>query len=98
MDCTGDKLDAMTEVMLKMMGVFAEMERNIISERVKSGMANAKEKGAKIGRPVVTADKIPSVLLKYYSMYKNGEINVSELSRLCGMSRTTIYKYIVLLE
>lgn len=97
-DCTGDTLDAMTEGMLKMMGVFAEMERNIISERVKSGMANAKEKGAKIGRPVTTADKIPSVFMKYYPKYRSGEMNVSELSRLCGMSRTTIYKYIALLE
>lgn len=97
-DCTGDKLDAMTEGMLKMMGVFAEMERNIISERVKSGMANAKEKGAKIGRPVTTADKIPSVFMKYYPKYRSKEMNVSELSRLCGMSRTTIYKYIALLE
>lgn len=78
-DCTGDKLDAMTEVMLKMMGVFAEMEWNIISERVKSGMANAKEKGAKIGRTVTTADKIPSVFTKYYPKYRSGEMNVSEI-------------------
>ena len=62
-DCTNDKLDAMTEGMLKMMGVFAEMERNIISERVKSGMANAREKGSKIGRPQTTADKIPCVFM-----------------------------------
>lgn len=34
-DCTNE-LDSMTEGMLKMMGVFAELERNIISERVRS--------------------------------------------------------------
>lgn len=97
-DCTNDKLDAMTEGMLKMMGVFAEMERNIISERVKSGMANAREKGSKIGRPETTADKIPSVFMKYYPKYRKGEMNVTELSRLCKMSRTTVYKYIELLR
>ncbi len=97
-DCTNDKLDAMTEGMLKMMGVFAEMERNIISERVKSGMANAREKGSKIGRPETTADKIPSVFMKYYPKYRKGEMNVTELSRLCKMSRTTVYKYIELLK
>ena len=97
-DCTNDKLDAMTEGMLKMMGVFAEMERNIISERVKSGMANAREKGSKIGRPETTADKIPSVFMKYYPKYLKGEMNVTELSRLCKMSRTTVYKYIELLK
>ena len=97
-DCTNDKLDAMTEGMLKMMGAFAEMERNIISERVKSGMANAREKGSKIGRPETTADKIPSVFMKYYPKYRKGEMNVTELSRLCKMSRTTVYKYIELLK
>ena len=93
-DCTSDKLDAMTLGMLQMMGVFSELERNIISERVKSGMVNAKEKGAKIGRPVVTADSIPNVFMKHYKMYKDGKINVSDLARLCNMSRTTVYKYI----
>ena len=34
-DCTKE-LDPMTEGMLKMMGVFSELERNIISQRVKS--------------------------------------------------------------
>lgn len=97
-DCTNDKLDAMTEGMLKMMGVFAEMERNIISERVKSGMANAREKGSQIGRPETTADKIPSVFMKYYPKYRKGEMNITELSRLCKMSRTTVYKYIELLK
>lgn len=97
-NCTNDKLDAMTEGMLKMMGVFAEMERNIISERVKSGMANAREKGSKIGRPETTADKIPSMFMKYYPKYRKGEMNVTELSRLCKMSRTTVYKYIELLK
>lgn len=43
-----------------MMGVFAEFERGMIQERVKSGMARAKERGTKsgnpIGRPVVSSD------------------------------------------
>jgi DNA invertase Pin-like site-specific DNA recombinase len=34
----------MTEGMLKMMGVFSELERNMISQRVKSGLKNAKAK------------------------------------------------------
>ena len=43
-DCTRE-LDPMTEGMLKMMGVFSELERNMISQRVKSGLKNAKAKG-----------------------------------------------------
>lgn len=95
-DCRGE-LDPMTEGMLKMMGVFAELERNMIRERVKSGMANAKDKGAILGRPKITSEDIPNIFMKYYPMYKDGSMNVSEIAKLCGMSRTTIYKYLSLL-
>lgn len=95
-DCRGE-LDAMTEGMLKMMGVFAELERNMIRERVKSGIANARDKGAVLGRPKITSEDIPNIFMKYYPMYKDGSMNVSEIAKLCGMSRTTIYKYLSLL-
>lgn len=92
-DCTTE-LDPMTEGMLKMMGVFSELERNITSQRVKSGMQNAKEKGKIIGRPKTTADNIPAVFYKHYPKYKSGSLNKMELSRLCSLSYPTIYKYI----
>ncbi len=96
-DCSRE-LDPMTEGMLKMMGVFSEMERNIISQRVKSGMDNAKAKGKSIGRPAVTADNIPGIFYKHYRKYKNGEINKKEFSRLCDLSYPTIYKYLSIVE
>ena len=96
-DCSRE-LDPMTEGMLKMMGVFSEMERNIISQRVKSGMDNAKAKGKAIGRPVITADSIPGIFYKHYPKYKNGEINKKEFSRLCDLSYPTIYKYLKIIE
>ena len=97
-DCTKGELDPMTNAFLQMSGVFAELERNMISQRVKSGMANAKAKGKRIGRPKTTNEDIPTVFLKHYPKYKNKQINVTEFSKLCSMSRTTIYKYIKLVE
>lgn len=38
--------------MFQMLGVFAEFERAMIQERVRAGMARAKEKGTKSGRPI----------------------------------------------
>lgn len=96
-DCTKE-LDPMTEGMLKMMGVFAELERNMISQRVKSGMENARSKGKTIGRPVTTRDNIPNIFYRYYPMYQNGEINKKEFSRLCSLSYPTIYKYLKIVE
>jgi len=96
-DCTKE-LDPMTEGMLKMMGVFAELERNMISQRVKSGMANAAAEGKAIGRPVTTADTIPNRFYRLYPKYQRGEINKMELSRLSNLSYPTIYKYLKIME
>lgn len=96
-DCS-KALDPMTEGMLKMMGVFSEIEKNIIRQRVKSGMQNAKAKGKRIGRPAVTADSIPNIFYRYYPKYKKKEINKKEFSRLCGLSYPTIYKYLTIVE
>lgn len=96
-DCTKE-LDPIAEGMLKMMGVFSELERNMISQRVKSGMQNAKAKGKKIGRPSVTSDDIPAIFYRHYPKYKKGEINKKEFSRLCNLSYPTIYKYLNIVE
>lgn len=97
-DCSTGKLDPMTEGMLKMMGVFAEMERNIISERVKSGMKNAIANGKIVGRPLTTIENLPSNFLKYYSKYREGQINQIEFAKLCGLSRQSISKYIKIIK
>ena len=43
--------------MFQIMGVFAELERALIQERVKAGMARAKVQGKHVGRPRTTGDK-----------------------------------------
>ena len=45
-----------------MMGVFAEFERSMISERVKAGLARAKSNGKQLGRPKVSTDQEASIL------------------------------------
>ena len=97
-DCSNGQIDPMTNAFIQMSGVFAELELRIIRSRVKSGMANAKAKGARIGRPQATADDIPAVFLRHYPAYRNKQLNVSELARVCDLSRTTVYKYLNLLE
>ena len=80
------------------MGVFSELERNMISERVKSGMRNAQAKGKKIGRPATDSNSIPAIFYKHYPKFVKGEINKKEFSRLCNLSYPTIYKYLILIE
>lgn len=97
-DCSKGELDAMTDGMLKMMGVFAEMERNMTIERVKSGLINARAKGKVIGRPKVDATNLPDIFIKHYPKYKAKQVNQSELARLCDMTRQSVAKYIKLYE
>ena len=98
MDCRDGHADPMTEAFLQMAGVFSQLELAMIRARVKSGMANARAKGKQIGRPTLTAEDIPPVFLRHYSAFKRKQLNVSELARVCNISRTTAYKYIDLLE
>ena len=65
---------------------------------VKSGMENAKAKGAKIGRPQTTKDDIPPIFYRHYPQYTAGKLNIAELARVCDMSRTTIYKYLEMVK
>lgn len=95
-DCSKD--DPMSRGMLLMWGVFSELEASIISQRVKSGMANARDKGAVIGRPKTTLDELPSGFLRHYPKYKSGDLTLTELARLCDISRQTVYKYKTIYE
>lgn len=97
-DCTLGRLDPMSNAFIQMSGVFAELELGMIRERVRSGMANAKAKGVRLGRPQMTKDDIPQIFYRHYPAYMNGELNVSELARVCNLSRNTVYKYIELLK
>ena len=77
-----------------MAGVFSQLELAMIRARVKSGMESAKAKGKKIGRRPTTKEDIPTNFLKHYAAYIEGKMNVSELARMCGLSRPTVYKYL----
>ena len=96
-DCRNGDIDPMSKAFLEMSGVFAELELSMIRARVKSGMQNAREKGKKLGRRPTTKDDIPAVFYKHYPSYMSGTLNVSELARICGLSRPTVYKYCRLL-
>lgn len=98
-DCTTDKPDPMTVATIQLMGVFSQLERDMLSARVRSGMANAKAKGKQIGRKVVNSiTDIPSAFIKYYALYESGTINKTMLAELTGVSYPTTLKYISILQ
>lgn len=93
-----NEVDPMVMGMIQMLGVFGEMERNITSNRVKSGLVNARANGKILGRPKTNIDDIPPIFLKHYQLYKSKKIKKIDLSKLCDMSRPTVDKYIKVIE
>ena len=81
-----------------MAGVFSDLELQMIRSRVKSRMANAKDKGLKIGRKPTTKEDIASVFYKHYPAYTAKKMNIRELARVCKLSKPTVYKYLKLIQ
>lgn len=89
--------ESMSQAFIQMSAVFAELELAIIRARVRSGMKSARDKGVKVGRKPTTKDDIPAIFYKHYPAFVAKQMNVSELARVCDLSRPTVYKYLKLI-
>ena len=96
-DCKKGDIDPMTKAFLQMAGVFAELERNMISDRVKSGIVNARAKGKTIGRPTLTIEGGPAKVKSNFDRYRNGDLSKTEYAKICDISRPTLDKYIAIM-
>ncbi|MBF4991880.1 recombinase family protein [Methylophilus sp. QUAN] len=82
----------MAQLMLSVMGAFAEFERTLIKERQREGIAIAKTKGVYTGRkPALMDDQISALVAKDKA---NGHKQRSALAKEFGLSRETLYKYL----
>lgn len=100
LDCSGE-LSVFTQGQLMMLGLINEMQRLMIVESVREGLSAAKERNGGIapgGRPRTTKNSIPDCFYRYYPLYKNNQITKVEFSRISGLSRSSIYKYIEIVE
>lgn len=85
-----DNLDTTTstgKAMFGMLAVFAEFERDIISERTRAGLDAARRRGRTGGRPAID-DKTKRQVI---ALYEAGE-SASDIAKEYGIGRSTIYK------
>lgn len=83
-----DSIDMSTatgRLLFSILGSFAEFEAATIKERVLSGLANAKSKGVKLGRPFKPGHSVIKKL-------KEEGKSVSEIARHTNLSRNTVYR------
>ncbi|GGA92525.1 putative site-specific recombinase [Staphylococcus muscae] len=82
--------DAMGKMFFTMMSAFAELEANLLSERTKKGLAAARARGRKGGRPSLPDYKKREINFLYDEQKLTGE----EIAQQTGVSRSTVYRVI----
>lgn len=79
-----------TDIVLKLLGYVAESERDNIKTRQAEGIASAKSRGVKFGRPI---SEIPKDFIRCYELYRQGLITIKDVMGMCDIARSTFYKY-----
>ena len=81
-----DTSTPMGRAMFHIAGAFAELEREIIRERVKAGLANAKRRGRKVGRPRAIVS-----MMNVHEMAEKG-LSARAIAKAIGVSDYTVRK------
>ena len=89
------KSDMQTKVMVTMFGLFAEIERDLISERTKAGLAAARAKGKLLGRPKGTLgkSKLDGKEEEIKGFLAKG-VNKTAIAKILEVSRTALHSFI----
>ena len=76
----------------------AQQEREKTVQRINQGLEVARAKGKTLGRPKV---ELPGNFIKEYKKFKNGaygDMSASSFAKMLGIGRSTLYKYIKIME
>lgn len=88
------KLNIAAGMMFTLFAEFARVESAQLSERVKSGMDQARRKGVHLGRPTGTAETEKAFLIKYgYVAARLAKgLSIRDTARLCEVNKNTVLK------
>lgn len=90
----GAAIDTTTASGKLVFGIFAalaEFERELISERTKAGLASARARGRKGGRP---SKMTPAKIRLAVAAMSDPNTRVGDLCKELGVSRQTLYRYV----
>ena len=73
-----------------MMSVIAELERNLLADRVRERIEDSKKRGVAIGRPRILQEKLDIAV----RMYKRGNYSIKEIIEKNQISTRTFYREI----
>jgi DNA invertase Pin-like site-specific DNA recombinase len=78
------------KLMLTVFQAFSQFERDLIVQRTKEGLMNARARGIKGGRPKVKDENIENAI----KLYKSKAYSISEIVEMSGISQATLYRYL----
>ena len=90
--------DMVIDIVITIKAHMAQQEREKTVSRINQGLAVAKAKGKKLGRPKAN---VPENFIKEYKNYKDGkygDISALQFAKMLGIGRSTLYKYINILN
>jgi DNA invertase Pin-like site-specific DNA recombinase len=82
-----DTSSAAGELVFHVFGAIAQFERQLIAERTRDGLATARLKGRRPGRPPLDHDKLDAALV----LVNNG-MSPTRAARQVGLGRSTLYR------
>ena len=78
-----------SDIVLALLSYVAENERMNIRQRQAEGIAAAKMRGVKFGRPI---KEVPENFEYICTLWKEGKMTAKEAAEKCGFSRTTFFR------
>ena len=87
--------EMVNNILIEVLGTIAEQERATIKSRQAEGIAAAKEKGKKLGRPAL---EFPANWYEVYTSWKAGEITAKIAMEQTDTKRTSFYKLVGMME
>ena len=78
------------KLLFTLMSALAQFERDVLADRTKEGLAAARARGRKGGRPPVDEAKIRKAI----KLYNTKQYSIKEIEELTGIKRSTLYRNI----
>lgn len=85
-----DTTSSTGKLLFTLMSALAQFERDVIADRTREGLASARARGRRGGRPSVDSEMIRRAV----KLYNSRDYSVKEITELTGVRRSTLYKHL----
>jgi DNA invertase Pin-like site-specific DNA recombinase len=89
-----DRHSIQSKVMITMFSLFAELERDLISQRTKEALATKKECGIKLGRPKGPGRSKLDLYKEQIQEFLDKDVSMLSIAKIIGVSYPTLFHYV----